>query len=675
MRTRKKKSEEPGLGRILEAWTAPPDAGGPIGCLATTFTFDAGFFEEHCVGRFLAIDSVPDESGAAYLIEREEKLRQSYVGVVVDRAHAADERSLSWDLLNVRVAAGCMHAKVSLLAWANHVRVIVASANLTEAGYRSNLETYAMLDFADGAGEDRAVLLEVLAFLQSLVALSLEPAAKQRALDFITRVRALANDWADPRRDAGQPEVRLIINGDLGAGPQSALATLRSRGWKDQGPPRVASVISPFFDADPAPTLAALEGVLAQRGGTEIEFWVAAKELADGRLEVQAPAGLASDDRVLFRLVTDHEAEVRQLHAKALWLENERCVTWMIGSSNFTSAGLGVEVTGNIEANLAFMTRTGGDIEKAFRDTFPPRHDDAIDPKNAIFVPAFDQDRAGLLGEDTLPVAFLSATWFAEEAGSRVEVLLDPERLPLSWSIWDADEKRLRAAAGQQPTERLVIPWSAPKPPSLLEVRWAGKDAVERSAMLVVNVDDRAALPLPEELRQLSLETLLQILTMSRPMHEAIAAELERQAAARGDATLADLDPHRRVDTDSFLLQRTKRFAHAVEGLRRRLEEPVYSLEALKWRVHGPTGPAAVISAVEREAATSGERCFLLSELALLLARARPRAATGTISETVVRGELAEVAAGLRSRVEPLLPSLAPELAQYVKRAFAEAAS
>ena len=62
--------------RLLDLWSPPPEAGEPVGCVATTFTFDAGHFEEQCLGRFLLMESDPAESPRTYLIEREEKLAQ-----------------------------------------------------------------------------------------------------------------------------------------------------------------------------------------------------------------------------------------------------------------------------------------------------------------------------------------------------------------------------------------------------------------------------------------------------------------------------------------------------------------------------------------------------------------------------------------------------------------------
>lgn len=80
---RKPANNRPGHGRILEAWRPPEDAGEPLGCVATTFTFDPAFFEEECLSRFLALETSP-EDGAAYLIEREEKLAQATAAVLVD---------------------------------------------------------------------------------------------------------------------------------------------------------------------------------------------------------------------------------------------------------------------------------------------------------------------------------------------------------------------------------------------------------------------------------------------------------------------------------------------------------------------------------------------------------------------------------------------------------------
>src|SRR6267378_1050994 len=133
-------------GAMLDLWRPPQGAGDPIGCLASTYTFDPGLFDEQCLGRFLDIESEPDREDLAFLLERESRLGGVYAGVLVDHTQAGVEHSLRWDVLPVRIRRGKQHAKLSLLAWTRHVRIIVASSNLTEPGYRTNHEVASALD-------------------------------------------------------------------------------------------------------------------------------------------------------------------------------------------------------------------------------------------------------------------------------------------------------------------------------------------------------------------------------------------------------------------------------------------------------------------------------------------------------------------------------------------------
>lgn len=132
--------------KLLEQWQPPDHAGKPIGCLTTTFTFSTAFFEEQCLARFLNIDSDPNTDAQLYLIEREEKMAGlSGAVVLADSLHCNEARSLRWDVISARIAGGIQHAKVSLLVWQHHVRLIIASANMTEDGYCKNQEIFGVL--------------------------------------------------------------------------------------------------------------------------------------------------------------------------------------------------------------------------------------------------------------------------------------------------------------------------------------------------------------------------------------------------------------------------------------------------------------------------------------------------------------------------------------------------
>ena len=163
----KRTYKEQARGRLLSFWERQEEYGAPIGCVTTTYTFNASFFEEECLARFAGVESDPKEDVHSYVIEREDKLSQVKACVLVDSSRVSPDRSLRWDLLPVRLpGGGILHAKVSLLAWENLVRVLIGSANLTEPGYRQNYELLGALDFGPDGEMPRALLDTVLEFLQ-----------------------------------------------------------------------------------------------------------------------------------------------------------------------------------------------------------------------------------------------------------------------------------------------------------------------------------------------------------------------------------------------------------------------------------------------------------------------------------------------------------------------------
>jgi hypothetical protein len=126
-----------------------------------------------------------------------------YAGVIVDHSQAGVEHSLRWDVLRVRLPLGKQHAKLSLLVWKNRIRIIVASANLTEAGYRFNQEVAATIDLGPESF-DHETLSEAVSFLRNLLRFvpgeaRLLPEV-QRASTFLRETETLVHDWRSGRR-------------------------------------------------------------------------------------------------------------------------------------------------------------------------------------------------------------------------------------------------------------------------------------------------------------------------------------------------------------------------------------------------------------------------------------------------------------------------------------------
>ena len=200
--------------KLLDAWVPPPSAGDPLGCVATTFTFDPTFFEEHCVSRFLRLETDPREDSAAYLIEREEKLASSRVFVLVDRSNAEGSASARWDVLPVNARGGIFHPKISVLAWHNWIRLIIGSANLTEPAYRKNQEIFGLLDFHDGGEVPLDVLTRSLEFLEQVLTFcpgaSGGPGPKSRILPFLRHLSEIAQGATVPHATV---HARLAVDG------------------------------------------------------------------------------------------------------------------------------------------------------------------------------------------------------------------------------------------------------------------------------------------------------------------------------------------------------------------------------------------------------------------------------------------------------------------------------
>jgi hypothetical protein len=666
----RRKAADAAFAKALAFWEPPQGAGEARVCIASTYTFNAAFFETECLGRFLGMDTHPAESDAvSYMVEREEKLAAARVAVLADRRHACDKESLRWDVLGVLVPDAIQHSKVSLLAWANHVRVIVGSGNLTEPGYRKNLEVFGALDLSRKEGGNREAVTRVIDFLAELVNSAVGTdapgAPKARVRATLSSVRTLIGRWAEvPARNP------VLILG----GPGRSILSQLAEAWPSGSPPRTAYVVSPFFDSDGNGAASALLQVLAKRRPREICFNVRTESGLEGRTRVFAPLPMvqlaaAQADVTVHRVLPEQRGELRDLHAKMIYLNNDDWRLVMAGSSNFTSAGLGAGGRANFEANLAYRLPESDPEAKVLDAVWPDVDDEPldIDSEALVWDPQGEEDGEGVTVP--LPAGFEEASFVPGSPGSLVITLRAP--LPKSWSIQaDGGRELLLSARRTGPGEH-AIPWQGPEIPFLLQVTWTHKGGTA-AASWPVNVSNPATLPPPEALRSLTLGELLQVLASTRPMPQAVAEVLARRKHKKGDGG-DELDPLKRFDSQSFLLRRTKRLAAALERLRERLERPASSREAFEWRLFGPVGPMALAEGYMREASSAGEAKFCLGEIALVLHRVQPdKVAADGLPRATVAESLKKAIQQVAERAAQIPP--VPEIDRYAASAFEEAA-
>jgi len=685
----KKKGQESrnGYGKLLDAWLPPEDAGSPIGCVATTFTFNPVFFEKECLSRFLGLETDATETPTAYLIEGEEKAANIDCAAVLVDQHQVSKaiRSLRWDLLVARPPRGTiLHAKVSLLLWSNRLRVIVGSANLTEPGYRDNHEVFAVLEYFNDSPSPLSVLDDLITFLHDAATLASTDGSPSPAVNrwngLLNRASTMSKKWGrtSEQRDSEQPRVFAILTGDRQV--KSVFDQMQEKRF-DKSALHTAVVISPFYDdadSDNKPALRIWD-ILKQRGRAEVQYQVTviddsatSQQLEMPDVRKAFPANRGDRQTTFARLVLEED---RPLHAKCLWFENDNTILSMIGSSNFTSLGLGLRKLKNVEANLCFevnfvrQPKLKEALEAAWLKT-----DECFEDDQLRFKPRKDCDEdAEQLDSAILHEAFCDAIFSRDNEGhGSIEFVFQGEP-PSGWTVFVEDTNEVFvtetawAEDGKQP--RWHVAWQRPRPPVGFEVSCPA--AGPTRVWWPVSVESDQSLSPPDELKNLPLELLIEVLTSSRPLHQVLAKHLERQTESDTKDVSAERDPHRRVDTSQFLLQRTRRVSWALRALRERLEKPIASEQALCWRLRGPIGVLALARAITDQMSPI-ERGFFLAELCLELHRAQPQTEDAKcLPVKTVRAAIRQVIEELRQTIPP--EALDPEsvgefapLAKYV---------
>jgi hypothetical protein len=624
------------------------------------------------------MDTHPTETeSVGYLIEREEKLAAARVAVLVDRRHATDKESLRWDVLPVSIPGAVLHAKLAVLCWSDFVRVIISSANLTENAYRKNVEVCGALELRRDGGAAKAVRA-CLDFLGEVMDRASgredRQGPRRRTREGLALVRSRIRGWPDrvSDRDAAVP----VFSGLR----RPVLPQLQGL-WSSTGPPRWACVVAPFFQPAPGDRLVAraLVETLAKRGSREVYVDVPCDDQPDGQTRVYASKGmvdeLAESCKVKVRRVKSEQGgETRPLHAKQIWLENDSDRLVMIGSSNFTVPGLGLnDKHANLEANLVYRTRDGDEAYGAMDSVWPDVEDDSLnlDDSRLVWAPVGGED-GEIDGACPLPAAFEEAL-YAPGPPATIQITLG-RNLPTAWSIAVASGPTLLTSDADVTRGEHAQPWLERTPPFVLEVRWTTREGLAAVAAWPVNVEDPASLPPPDALRDLSLDELVAVLGSTRPLPQAVIEVLKKRTRTAPPID-AIVNPLERFDSDATLLRRTKRVALALDRLRERLERPVLTSEALDWRLRGPIGPDALAQAFVKEAMLPGEEAFLLAELALSLKRVDPRrAAEGGLDQAIIAAEIGSCIRRLKARAEAQAPAaIAPGMARYTEAAFKEA--
>ena len=380
---------------------------------------------------------------------------------------------------------------------------------------------------------------------------------------------------------------------------------------------------------------------MTTRGERTVNFASSGRETSDEIAQVDIPARLAESPLrhasmihtvgyVEERQKVEDGDALRALHSKVLILDRDENSVVMLGSSNFTVAGLGLMPTHNAELNVAYrIPPAEAKFYKQCEDALPPIIWLADDVRKELIQGMECSEEGGALLA-LLPGGFVEALYRPDMDGGTLELYLEPAGLPEQFTIFlpagvplmDAEAWRTRHEAAAQ----VVLPLR--EVASGLTVKWHGEGGEALSAVWPINVSDVSLLLPPQELHNLALEDLILVLTSARPSFQVLGGRIETKN--RSSTPPTSVDPHKKVDTSRFLLKRMRRLAKALEGLRFRLEHPIASLEGWRWRLHGPLGPVALARALKAE--SGDEASFFVSEIAATIKAVRWIAGAGVLS-------------------------------------------
>ncbi len=650
---------------LADYWKPPADSGlkdgvgEPVSCLATTFEFDAGFFESDLLPRFLGLRFDNTENERTFIIEREESLATTRVGVLVDASKFDPcQTTLQWDQLPIQVPGGVQHAKVTVLVWERLVRLIVGSVNLTRQGYRRNRELFAALDFFDvPSSAPLRVLYDALHFIDLLCQWSRAlPAASQRIRETAEQIRRRVRRWSNAPQDFSpreKPRVKFVANYPAHAtGPAQSVLKQVIQAWLPRCVVRL-TVMTPF---------------VGQQSEGEDGVLHAMRELpmardAEGRLivpEVPAPEGakrrivpvpahfgqcwkkrFGENARILPvpTCVEDVDDRPRELHAKSILIEGDAHDLLMAGSSNFTPHGMGIGAF-NCEANLVFEDKAD---EKRDGQTFddrlglPVSWDDPVGVDDVAWQDPEQAPEDATPSKPHLPAFFAWASYSQTTGEIRVGVDRNqPE--PSDWTIGLGGQSTeqsaplfSRASSASDGTKLSFTLDEKARGAHLtaLRVGWTDKVAARQEGFLAVAVEDKDTdlLP-PEEFRGLSVDGIIECLLSGRTPAEWIEKQDARRK--RNASTNAAIESLRAVDTSNYVLYRVRRFGRALAAMADRIARTSPTPDAIRYRLlRDPLGPVHLAETLStsrndcdsgQSAATeTGYHLYALAEMLLSL--------------------------------------------------------
>lgn len=604
--------------------------------LGTTYEFDAEFFETDFLPSLLGLGAWDDRNWTSR-IEIEKHLSSTQAAAVfLDKAcYRTRPRSLRVGTYPIDAGHGrILHAKVTLLVYAESIRLIVGSANLTEPGYRRNREVAASLRTSRADTAHASLIRQAILGLQTYLT-----AAWNDAAECATRLALEKLDaWS---ADSAADESSWFAWSGATAKPLWQQVLER---WPASERVHEISIVSPFWsEEDGEGPVGKLISELRSRdqlaAGARVRMLADAHPVANGMylpvlpdsfgrwdagsLDIVATA-TAVDPAVLPEEVEgmDEFRGTRRLHAKILILEGPTTTLAYFGSANFTHHGWGFLKGrgGHLEAGV--LQRATGKERERLKRLLPG----IIGPEVPLDGAA--SDRLALLS-DVEPATpwpgFLRALTLVPSEATvsedrlALEVVFVPDDVQGPWTLGLPGDDTLLFSGSQvsEATSRIELDIGVLER-LLVEreviVRWWAHSEGTRFPVNV-SLEARHALPIvPGSARP--GEHLLLSYYQGRIAWEALYPEPTHGAEPVPYSPAAVTSE---VDTSKIQAYQVREFVEALQGIRDDLRAASTSPATMRLAVVGPVSPVAlarhITDAVKRGTRTPIAGAFQLVEI------------------------------------------------------------
>ncbi|MCC6362624.1 MAG: hypothetical protein IT165_03820 [Bryobacterales bacterium] len=657
-----KSNEDVAARKLIDKVVPEPNWGRLQGLFATTYDLRPDFLEMDFLPSVFGLGTWDDRSWASRIALEKHLCEVEAATILAEaRRYRGRPRSLRLEFLPaVGPRGAALHAKVTVLLFDKAVRLVVASANLTERGYRQNREVVAVLTASANARKESSTVKAAFTEMQTALAPWLSQDTRKFLDLCLDKVEPWVNGPADPD------------NAFVWTYGQKRLWSEFVARWPAAEVIRRISIVSPFWSADAGTTLTAFLAELKNVGplaaDAELRLLTDAFEDPDGRILPVLPAGYTSFDWGALGVTATaqpvspkiYSEEVggmdgftgrRSLHAKVVLVEGSKTGLAYLGSANFTAHGWGFldhKTHSNIEAGLIVRRSVRSEAldrlipEPAGQPILltssnihclrPPENDAGEDPwpefiNRVLLAPAVGNEDKLALSIDVNP-AIAPSSWSArllDKDGSRGDTLIDVD------ATQDRSQSAFIRDLSPEVLNRLLTDQE-------ILVSWP---ACIGGRPLPLNVESSARTRLPiSPGNQRIQEGHLLSYYQGRIAWEDLFPDPDPPVGPPPYSSLP-APPDAGVDRSRIQSYQIREFVEALAGIRQDLKGATQSEPAMRLALLGPVSPFALAQTI-LEAVRSGRRtptaaAFQMVELLKCLQTARELPVHDRLSECWVQ--------------------------------------